>query len=415
MGWRSVTAAGDGGRAKAARGGGPLAGLRVLDIATVYAAPFAASVLGDLGADVLKVELPGSGDPLRALQPYDGEESLTWAAVSRNKRCVTLDLHKQAGKELLLRLLGERDVLFENFRPGTLDRWGLDVDTLRGANPELVIVRVSGYGQSGPYRDKAGFGTPATAFSGYAYITGYPDLPPVLPPISLTDYLAGLFAAIGAIAALYHRDVRGGGGQEVDVALYESMFRLLETTVAQYDRLGVVQERAGDQLGASAPTGTFQAGDGTWMVLTTSTERTFRRLAAVMDREDMLEDARYATNRARVERRGQVNAIVGEWFARHDADEIQRACDANGVPVSRILDVAGIFDEPHFNARDMLVEVDHPKLGSVRLPGVVPKFSNTPGDVRSAGPGLGEHNREVFGALGLSDADIDRLVEEGVL
>ncbi|MGH3321499.1 MAG: CaiB/BaiF CoA transferase family protein, partial [Streptosporangiaceae bacterium] len=332
----------------AARRHGPLAGLRVLDIATVYAAPFAASVLADLGADVVKVELPGSGDPLRALQPFDGEESLTWAAVTRNKRCVTLDLHKDEGQTLLLRLLEGHDVLFENFRPGTLDRWGLGIDRLRTANPDLVVVRVSGYGQTGPYRDKAGFGTPATAFSGYAYISGHPDRPPVLPPVSLADYVAGLFAAIGALAALYQRDVAGGPAEEVDVALYEAMFRLLETVVVDYDRSGVVRERAGDQLGASAPTGIFQAGDGTWMVLTTSTERTFRRLAPVIGRADMLDDPRYATNRARVEHRAQVGAIVGEWFARHDAAEIQRICDGAGVPVSPILDIAGIFREPQY-------------------------------------------------------------------
>ncbi|MQA85898.1 MAG: CoA transferase [Streptosporangiales bacterium] len=397
------------------RSAGPLAGLRVLDISTVYAAPFAASLLADLGADVVKVELPGSGDPLRGMEPFDGEESLSWASLTRNKRCVTLDLRREQGQEILLKLLAGRDVLFENFRPGTLDRWGLEADRLRAANPDLVIIRVSGYGQTGPYRAKAGFGTPATAFSGYAYITGYPDRPPVLPPVSLTDYVTGMFAAIGALSALYHRDALGGQGQEIDVALYESMFRLLESVVAGYDRLGQVRERSGNQMSASVPAGMFGTADGRWMVLTTSTDRTFNRLAPLMGRPDMLTDPRYATNRARVEHRDEVNAIVGEWFAGHSAEEIQRRCDEDGVPVSPVLSVADAFAEPHYAARDMIVEVDHPKLGRVRLPGVVPKFSSTPGAVRNAGPGLGQHNHEVYGELGLDEADLARLSDEGVI
>lgn len=394
---------------------GPLAGLRVLDIATVYAAPFAASVMADLGADVVKVELPRTGDPLRAMQPFDGPESLVWAAVSRNKRCITLDLRTEKGKELFLQLLADRDVLIENFRPGTLDRWGLGIDELRSANPDLVVTRVSGFGHSGPYREHAGFGTPATAFSGFAHISGYPDRPPILPPISLTDYVTGLFATVGSLAALYHRDALGGGPQEVDVALYESMFRLLETIVAQYDRLGVVQERMGNKLRASVPAGVFKSGDGVWMVLTTSTERTFRRLAALMDRQDMLDDPRYSSNPARVQHRDDVDAVVGEWFGRYDAATIQRMCDEHGVPVSRILDMAEIFEDPHYQARDMLVEVEHPSFGKVRLPGVVPRFSETPGGVRNSGPGLGEHNDQVFGSLGLSADEIARLSEEGVI
>ncbi|MGH3342789.1 MAG: CaiB/BaiF CoA transferase family protein [Carbonactinosporaceae bacterium] len=386
-----------------------------MDVATVYAGPFAAALLADLGADVVKVELPGTGDPLRGLEPFDGDESLSWAALSRNKRCVTLDLRKDTGQELFLRLLAERDVLFENFRPGTLAGWGLDTRRLRRANPDLVIVRVSGYGQTGPYRAKAGFGTPATAFSGYAYISGYPDRPPILPSVSLADYVTGLFAALGALAALHHRDVAGGGPQEVDVALYESMFRLLESVVAQYDRLGEVRERTGNQLSASVPAGLFPTSDGHWMVLTTSTDRTFNRLATLLDRPELRTDPRYATNRARVEHRDEVNAIVGEWFAARPAAEIGRLCDEYGVPVSQVLSVADIFSDAQYRARDMIVEVDHPSLGRVRVPGVVPKFSETPGSVRATGSGLGQHNGEVFRELGLSDADLARLTQEGVI
>lgn len=394
---------------------GPLTGLRVLDISTVYAAPFAAALLADFGAEVLKVEMPGSGDPLRGMQPSEGEESLVWAALSRNKRSVTLDLKKERGQGLLFELLKDRDVLFENFRPGTLDRWGLGIERLREANPDLVIVRVSGYGQTGPYREKAGFGTPATAFSGYTYITGYLDRPPILPPISLADYVTGLFGALGAMSALYHRDALGGEAQEVDAALYESMFRLLENIITPYQRRGLIRERSGNQLGASVPAGVYDTADGRSMVLTTSTDRTFRRLAMLMGREDMISDPRYATNRARVERRSEVDAIVGEWFGSRGAKEIQRLCDENGVPVSPVNSIADIFEDEHFAAREMLVEVEHTTLGKVAVPGIVPKFSRTPGEIRHAGPTLGEHNNEVYGELGLDKETLSQLMEEGVI
>jgi len=386
-----------------------------MDIATVYAAPFAAALLADYGADVLKVEMPGIGDPLRELEPFDGEESLVWAALARNKRSITLDLRKEQGQEIFLRLLAEQDVLIENFRPGTLDRWGLDVERLREANPDVIVVRVSGYGQTGPYRGKAGFGTPATAFSGFAYITGYPDRAPVLPQISLADYVTGMFAALGAVAALYHRDALGGEAQEVDAALYESMFRMLETVVTQYDRLGVIKERSGNELGASVPAGMFSSRDGKWMALTTSTDRTFRRLATLMGRADMVDDPRYATNRARVRARKEVHGAVAEWFASLSAEEIQRLCDENGVPVSVAYNAADIFEDPQYAARDMLVEVEHPTFGTITVPGVVPKFSKTEGSVRGVGPTLGQHNVEVYGGLGLSEEDLAKLAEEGVI
>ena len=389
--------------------------MRVMDIATVYAAPFAAALLADYGADVLKVEMPGIGDPLRELEPFDGEESLVWAALARNKRSITLDLRKEQGQEIFLRLLAEQDVLIENFRPGTLDRWGLDVERLREANPDVIVVRVSGYGQTGPYRGKAGFGTPATAFSGFAYITGYPDRAPILPQISLADYVTGMFAALGAVAALYHRDALGGEAQEVDAALYESMFRMLETVVTQYDRLGVIKERSGNELGASVPAGMFSSRDGKWMALTTSTDRTFRRLATLMGRADMVDDPRYATNRARVRARNEVHGAVAEWFASLSAEEIQRLCDENGVPVSVAYNAADIFEDPQYAARDMLVEVEHPTFGTITVPGVVPKFSKTEGSVRGVGPTLGQHNVEVYGGLGLSEEDLAKLAEEGVI
>ena len=394
---------------------GALAGVRVLDIGNVFAAPFAGAVLGDMGADVLKVEMPGTGDPLRGMRPFDGEESLQWAALARNKRAITLDLHHPEGQEIFLRLLADQDVLLENFRPGTLDGWGLTDERLRAVNPGLVVVHVSGYGQTGPYSPMPGFGTPATAFSGYLHSSGFPDRPPVLPPMNLVDYMAGLFAAFGAVTALYHRDAQGGPGQDVDVALYESMLRFLDGMVADYDRNGVVSERQGNKVPATAPLGLFATSDEVWMVLSTSTDRTFNRFAEVMGRSDMTTDPRYCTNRLRVENRTEVDAIVTDWFASRTAEEAQRLCDAGGVPVSRVNSIADVFTDPHVAAREMLVEVEHPKLGALRLPGVVPRLSATPGEVRTAGPRLGEHNDEVYAALGYGSEDLDRLITEGII
>jgi len=394
---------------------GPLSGLRVVDAATVYAGPFAAALLGDMGADVIKIEMPGRGDPLRGMEPFEGDLSLTWAACARNKRGVTLDLHQREGQDIFCRLLADQDVLIENFRPGTLARWGLDLERLRAANPRLIVVRVSGFGQTGPYAERAGFGTPATAFSGYTYISGFPESPPLLPSISLTDYVTGMFGALGALAAVYLRDVAGGPAEEVDAVLYESMFRMLEGVVAEYDRLGRVRERSGNHLSASVPAGMFRAGDGTWLVLTTSTDRTFNRLAKAIDRADMITDPRYSTNRARVERRDEVDQIVGDWFKARPASEIVDVLNAAGCPVSAVNSIADIFADPHFKARDMLVEVEHPDLGTLTVPGVTPKFSLNPGDVRNPGPRLGEHNAEVFAEIGLDADDLAHLARRGVI
>lgn len=394
---------------------GPLAGVRVLDVGNVFAAPFASALLGDMGADVVKIEVPGSGDPLRGLQPFDGDESLLWALLSRNKRSVTLDLRQGQGHDLFLKLVAEQDVLVENFRPGTLDRWGLDIGTLHRANPDLVVVRVSGYGQTGPYAPMPGFGTPATAFSGYVHATGFPDREPVIPPMNLIDYVAGLFAAFGAVTALYHRDSPGGKAQEVDIALYETILRFLEGFITEYDRLGTVRQRTGNQVPATVPLGMFQASDDAWLVLSTSTDSTFGRLAHLMGRSDMLTDPRYSSNRARVEHRELVNAIVADWFGARTSGEVKKLCDEAGVPVSKVNTMEDVFADAHVQARGSLVEVEHPRLGTLAMPGVVPRFSATPGEVRSVGPTLGEHTGEVLGALGVDAAELARLTQAGVI
>jgi formyl-CoA transferase len=349
------------------------------------------------------------------MQPWEASESLVWAAVSRNKRSITLNLKEEEGQKLFLRLLKDYDILFENFRPGTLEKWGMGINRLREANPNLVIIRVSGYGQTGPYREKAGFGTSATAFSGYTYLSGYPDRPPLSPPIPLADYVTGLFAALGAITALYHRDALGGEGQEVDIALYESMFRMLETAVIAYDRLGIVGQRAGNEFTSSAPVGTFETKDQKWLALTTSTDRTFWRLAEMIGRPDMKTDPRYANNQERVARHKELNELVSDWFSERTAQQITQLCDAKGVPVSPIYSITEIFKDPQYVSREAIIEVEHTTLGKVKVPGVIPKFSKTPGSVHRAGPILGEHNQEVFQELGLSDKEIKNLQKGGII
>lgn len=397
---------------------GPLAGVKVIDLGTVFAGPFAASLLGDFGADVIKVELPKVGDAVRGISPVVQGVPGPWTTLSRNKRCISLDIRTDKGKELLKRLIATADVVVENFRPGTLENWGLGYEALKEVNPRLIMVRISGYGQTGPFREKAGFGTPATAFSGLTYMQGYPDRPPVSPPFPMADYVTGIFAAMAAAMALYHLKAHdGAAGQQVDLALYESIFRILETPIVQYDLTGVARERAGHALLESAPAGAFQSGDGKWMILVTSTERTFARLAEAMGRTDLLKDPRFDTNPHRVEHRSEILGIVQEWCSQRSYDDIARLLDGNGVPVSPVPTMADIFQDPQYLARQSIIQVEHPILGKVRMPGIVPKFSETPGAVRFAGPPeIGADNVEVYqGDLGLSDDEMETLKAEGVI
>jgi formyl-CoA transferase len=397
---------------------GPLVGLRVIDLGTMFAGPFTASMLADFGADVIKVELPGVGDSHRGMPPVVKGVPGPWTILARNKRSVSLDIRKEKGKELLKRLVAKADIVVENFRPGTLENWGLGYDVLKQANPRLILVRISGYGQTGPYRHKAGFGTPATAFGGLTYLQGYPEKPPISPPLALADYIAGLFGAMAAMMALYHLKVHDQPeGQQIDVALYESVFRLLEAIVAEYDLTGKARERAGHLSRGAAPAGAFQCADGKWVVMVTSTDRTFARLAETMARVDLLSDARFSSGPQRAANREEITALVQEWFLRYPAAEAMKLLDDAGVPVCPIHSMADIFEDPQYRARENLIQVEHPTLGRVTMPGIIPKFSATPGAVRSAGPlQVGEHNREIYqGELGLSDEEIEALKAEGVI
>jgi formyl-CoA transferase len=396
---------------------GPLEGIRILDLSTVVAAPYGAALLGDFGAEVIKVEMPEVGDPLRNLGPYYNGEGLRWPGMSRNKKSITLDLHQEEGKEILRKLASRSDMVIENFRTGTLEKWGIGYEDLKQYNPDLVMIRVTGYGQTGPYSCKAGFGTPATAFSGFTYLHGYPDRPPISPSFSLTDYVTGIYVAFAAVTALYHRDCQDKGtGQYVDVSLYESMFRMMEFLITDYDQTGNIKERSPGLSGHSAPAGNFLTKDGHWIILVTSSDKTFERLAKVMNREDMLTDERYHTNSIRLTRFDEVNGIVSDWVKTKTKDELQQLLDESGVPMSSIYSIKDIFEDPQYKARENIVEVDHPRLGKVKIPGIVPKFSETPGSIRQIAPELGEHNEEILkNLLELDEGTIASLKEKKVI
>lgn len=395
---------------------GPLEGIRVLDIAAVVAGPFGAALLGDFGADVIKVEIPGRGDTSRGMGPFHNGESLRWATFARNKKPITLDLRVPEGKEVFLELVKKSDIIFENFRTGTLDKWGLDYETLAKANPDIIVIRITGYGQTGPYAHLAGFGTPCTAFSGLTYITGYPDKPPVNPPISLADYLAGLYGAFAALLCLHHRNTRKGGGQEVDVSLYEGILRMLEGHIADYDKNRVIKERRPSITGSASPSGTFQTRDGKWVVLVCSTDKTFAYFAEAIGRKDMLEDKRFSTNAARVENNAEVEEIVTGWMLSHDYAYIKETLDKAGAPVSLVYSMEDIFNDPHYAERGNLVEVSHPSFGTLKMPGITPKLSKTPGAIRWIGRDIGACNEDVFsGLLGMPAEKIEQLKGKGVI
>lgn len=405
--------------AAAGAGPGPLAGVRIVELGQLLAGPFTGRLLGDLGAEVIKVEPPGQPDPIRewGKARYRGR-SLWWPVQSRNKKCVTLNLRTERGQELLVELVKHADVLTENFRPGTLEKWNLGWERLSEANPRLVLCRVSGYGQTGPYAKRAGFASVAEAMGGIRHINGFPDQPPPRMHISLGDSLAAMFAAQGILAALYWRDALGGGrGQVVDVSLLESSFALLESIVPEYDRLGIVRGPQGTNLKGIAPSNIFRSRDGRWIVIAANGENVFRRLCVAIGRPELADDPRFATHLARGEHQDEIEGIVAAWAAERDAGEIDSVLNEAGVICGPVYTIADIFADEHFRAREMLVEHEDPEFGEYLGPGIVPKLSETPGAVRwSATWEEGSHNGEVYGdLLGLSDQELAALKGEGVV
>ncbi|GBF57987.1 succinyl-CoA-L-malate CoA-transferase beta subunit [Candidatus Phycosocius bacilliformis] len=394
---------------------GPLQGLRVIELGVLLAGPFCGQILGDLGAEVIKVEPPGQGDPLRqwGTVKKDGH-GLWFPIVGRNKTCVTIDLRQAEGQAIVKDLVREADFLLENFRPGTLEKWGLDYETLAAINPRLIMIRVSGYGQTGPNSPKAGYASVGEAMGGMRYVMGEPDRMPSRAGISIGDSLAATYAAIGALAALEHRH-RTGKGQIVDSAIYEACFAMMESLIPDYHFGGYIRERTGSFLPKIAPSNIYPASDG-MVIIAANQDTVWRRLAEAMGRAELADDPRFLTHVARGEHQGELDGLISAWSSQMTIAELEACCEDHGVPCGRIYRAPDMLADPHFAARQAIVEVDHPQLGPFPMPAVFPKLSATPGNVRWTGPELGSHTEAVLrDLLGYSPDKIAHLRTSGVI
>lgn len=395
--------------------GGPLQGIRVVEIGTLIAAPFAARLMAEFGAEVIKIEAPETGDPLRKWRKLHEGTSLWWYLQSRNKKSVCVNLKSADGVEIVKRLAAEADVVIENLRPGALEKLGLGWDVLHAINPKLTMVRISGYGQSGPYRDRPGFGAIGEAMGGIRYTTGEADGAPARVGVSLGDSVASLHGVIGALMSLLRVKTGQGDGQVVDVSLVESVFNLMESLVPEYDLLGHVRERSGGALPGIAPSNTYRTEDDAYVVIAGNSDPIFRRLMQAIGRPDLADDPALAHNDGRVRHVALLDDAIGAWTARHAADDVLAALERAEVPAGRIYSVADIVADPHYQAREMLLPAQLPGGASVKMPGIVPKLSDTPGEVRWSGPSLGEHTGSVLAGLGFGDDEIARLRREGAV
>ena len=393
---------------------GALAGLRVVEMGQLIAGPFAAKTLGDFGADVIKIEAPGSGDPLRQWRLLQDGTSVWWQVQSRNKRSIALDLRKPEGQALARQLVQKADVLIENFRPGTLEAWGMSYDELAKDNPGLVMLRISGYGQTGPYRDRPGFGVVGEAMGGLRHLTGDPGRVPVRCRISIGDTLAALHGVIGVLTALHHRNTHGGRGQVIDVALSEAVLNVMESLIPEYSAFGVVREPAGSAMPGIAPSNAYRCADGVVLVAGNG-DSIFKRLMGAIGRADLADAPDLAHNPGRVARVAEIDAAIEAWTQPQTVDAVLRALDAASVPAGRVYTARDIVDDPHFQARDMLLKQPTRDGHEVLVPGIVPKLSGTPGAVRSSAPKLGDDTDAVLRELGLDDAAIAALRQHGVV
>jgi formyl-CoA transferase len=391
-----------------------LQGLKVIELGQLIAGPFAGKFFAEFGADVIKIEPPG-GDPLRKWRKVHRGTSLWWYVQNRNKKSVTVDLRRPEGQEVVRRIAADADVVIENFRPGTLEKWGLGYDRLSSANPGLVMLRLSGFGQTGPYRDQPGFGAIGESMGGLRYVTGYPDRPPVRPNLSIGDALAALHGVIGTLIALRHRDASGGKGQVVDVALYEAVFNMMEGSLPEYGMFGELRERTGSNLTGIVPSNTYPAGDGQHIVIGANADSIFKRLMETIGRPDLANDAGLADNAGRSARAGELDAVIGEWTRRYSSDEIVALLNAAQVPNGKIYSMADIAGDPQYLAREMIREVKLPDGTALKVPGIIPRLSETPGDLEWVGPALGEHTAAVLAAHAYSDAEIASLKERRIV
>ncbi|GLK83721.1 CaiB/BaiF CoA transferase family protein [Ancylobacter defluvii] len=394
---------------------GPLTGIRVVELGNLIAAPFAARLMAEFGAEVIKVEAPGEGDPLRKWRKLHEGTSLWWYLQSRNKKSVAVNMRLPEGQEVVRRLVRDADVLIENFRPGTLERWGLGWEALKAINPNLVMVRISGFGQDGPYRERPGFGAVGEAMGGMRFTTGEPDRPPARTGISIGDSLAALHAVMGALMALLAIKSGRGAGQVVDVSLYESVFNMMESLVPEYDLFDFVRARSGGSLPGIAPSNSYPTAEGSYVIVAGNGDGIFKRLMTAIGREDLANDPRLASNDGRVAHVEEIDGTIAAWTSRHSLDEVTAALDAAEVPNGRIYSVADIVADPQFLSRDMILPSTLPDGTQVKMPGIVPKLSDTPGGVSWLGPKLGEHTAPVLASLGYSAEEIEALVAGGAV
>lgn len=382
----------------------PLAGLRVLEMGQLIAGPFAGKTFGEFGAEVIKIEPPGVGDPLRRWREMDGDTSLWWHVQSRNKKSITLDLKQPDGQEIVRRLVRDADILIENFRPGTLEKWSLGYETLSAINPGLIMVRISGYGQTGPYRDRPGFGVIGESMGGLRYLTAEPGRPPVRVGVSLGDSLAALYAVIGALVALRDRTQNGGRGQVVDVALYESVFSIMESLLPEFDARGLIRQPGGGALPGITPSNSYPCADGRHILIAGNGDSIFKRLMRGIGRVDLAEDSRFAHNDGRTAHAAFIDDAIAAWTGGHTLEEAVAMLERADVPGGKVFTVADIVADPHYAARGMIESITLPDGGSLRVPGVVPKLSAAPGKVGGPGPALGQHNDEILARLGFDES-----------
>lgn len=396
-------------------GGGPLKGIKVIELGTLIAGPFCARLMAEFGAEVIKIESPEGGDPLRKWRKLHEGTSLWWYVQARNKKSVTLNLRMPEAQQIVRRLVKDADIVIENFRPGAMEKWNLGWEALSAINPGLIMVRLSGYGQTGPYRDRPGFGAIGESMGGMRYVTGYPDRPPVRVGVSIGDSIAALHGVIGALMALHHRDRNGGRGQYIDVALYEAVFNMMESVLPEYGMFGHVRERSGASLPGIVPSNTYITKDHKYVVIGANADNIFKRMMRAIGRADLADDPSLAHNDGRVARTAEIEDVISNWVARHDLEHVLEVLDKAEVPSGKIYDIADIAADAHYRAREMIQEFRLSDGTPLSVPGIVPRLAETPGETRWLGPKLGEHTAEVLAGLGYSSDELADFKRRGAI